>query len=166
MMAAPLGAFVLPPRSHRQSAAASGKPVSARGEITFGQSPRMSFELNHLPGHALTAEVGSQDLPRLGTPDIAVALPPASLRRCLPEMAAENGPATDRQNPAKPAVRNSPTAFSWWAANSCTLLLSVAVLMPLLAIFLARFQCRRRSGGGWVAARSWRQRHPSLVALQ
>ena len=30
--------------------------------------------------HALTAEVGSQDLPRLGTPDIVVALPPASLQ--------------------------------------------------------------------------------------
>ena len=50
-------------------------------EITFlGNRCRMSFELNHLPGHALTAEVGSQDLPRLGTPDIVVALPPASLQ--------------------------------------------------------------------------------------
>ena len=50
-------------------------------EITFlGNRCRMSFELNHLPGHALTAEVGSQDLPRLGAPDIFVALPPGSLQ--------------------------------------------------------------------------------------
>ena len=50
-------------------------------EITFlGNRCRMSFELNHLPGHALMAEVGSHDLPRLGHQDIVVALPPASLQ--------------------------------------------------------------------------------------
>ena len=50
-------------------------------EITFlGNRCRMSFELNHLPGHALTAEVGAQDLPRLGAQDIFVALPPSSLQ--------------------------------------------------------------------------------------
>ena len=60
----------------------SREKVSARvREITFlGNRCRMSFELNHLPGHALTAEVSSQDLPRLGTPDIFVALPPGSLQ--------------------------------------------------------------------------------------
>ena len=50
-------------------------------EITFlGNRCRMSFELNQLPGHALTAEVGSQDLPRLGAQEIFVALPPESLQ--------------------------------------------------------------------------------------
>ena len=50
-------------------------------EITFlGNRCRMSFELNHLPGHALTAEVGTQDLPHLGAQDILVALPPSSLQ--------------------------------------------------------------------------------------
>ena len=50
-------------------------------DITFlGNRCRMSFELNHLPGHPLTAEVGSQDLPRLGAQDIFVALPPNSLQ--------------------------------------------------------------------------------------
>ena len=50
-------------------------------EITFlGNRCRMSFELNHLPGHALTAEVGAQDLPHLGAQDIFVALPPSSLQ--------------------------------------------------------------------------------------
>ena len=50
-------------------------------EITFlGNRCRMSFELNHLPGHALTAEVGTHDLPRLGAQDIFVALPPSSLQ--------------------------------------------------------------------------------------
>ena len=34
----------------------------------------------YLPGHPLTAEVGSQDLPRLGAQDIFVALPPNSLQ--------------------------------------------------------------------------------------
>jgi iron(III) transport system ATP-binding protein len=39
-------------------------------EITFlGNRCRMSFELDHLPGHALTAELGSQEaMPRLGAP--------------------------------------------------------------------------------------------------
>ncbi|KQB55088.1 sulfate ABC transporter ATP-binding protein [Pseudomonas endophytica] len=50
-------------------------------DITFlGNRCRMRFELNHLPGHPLTAEVGSQDLPRLGAQDIFVALPPSSLQ--------------------------------------------------------------------------------------
>ena len=50
-------------------------------EITFlGNRCRMRFELNHLPGHALMAEVSSHDLPRLGNQDIVVALPPASLQ--------------------------------------------------------------------------------------
>jgi len=50
-------------------------------EITFlGNRCRMSFELNHLPGHALKAEVSSHDQPRLGNQDIVVALPPASLQ--------------------------------------------------------------------------------------
>ena len=50
-------------------------------DITFlGNRCRMRFELNHLPGHALTAEVGSHDLPRLGNQDIVVALPPSCLQ--------------------------------------------------------------------------------------
>ncbi|MFC3942056.1 putative 2-aminoethylphosphonate ABC transporter ATP-binding protein [Pseudomonas gingeri NCPPB 3146 = LMG 5327] len=50
-------------------------------EITFlGNRCRMSFELNELPGHPLLAEVGPQDMPRLGSPDIWVALPPRSLQ--------------------------------------------------------------------------------------
>ncbi|WP_017903430.1 putative 2-aminoethylphosphonate ABC transporter ATP-binding protein [Pseudomonas asplenii] len=50
-------------------------------EITFlGNRCRMSFELNELPGHPLLAEVGPQDLSRLGSPDIWVALPPSSLQ--------------------------------------------------------------------------------------
>ena len=55
-------------------------PAKVR-EITFlGNRCRMRFELNHLPGHALMAEVSSHDLPRLGNQDIVVALPPASLQ--------------------------------------------------------------------------------------
>ncbi len=50
-------------------------------EITFlGNRCRMRFELNELPGHPLLAEVGPQDMPRLGSPDIWVALPPRSLQ--------------------------------------------------------------------------------------
>ena len=50
-------------------------------DITFlGNRCRMSFELNQWPGHALTAEVGAQDLPPLATPEIMVALPPHSLQ--------------------------------------------------------------------------------------
>ena len=50
-------------------------------EITFlGNRCRMSFELNQLPGHALLAEVAPQALPRLGSADIWVALPPRSLQ--------------------------------------------------------------------------------------
>jgi iron(III) transport system ATP-binding protein len=50
-------------------------------EITFlGNRCRMSFELNQLPGHALLAEVAPESMPRLGSPDIWVALPPRSLQ--------------------------------------------------------------------------------------
>lgn len=50
-------------------------------DVTFlGNRCRMSFEINQLPGHALTAEIGSHDLPRLGGQDIFVALPPGSLQ--------------------------------------------------------------------------------------
>ncbi|MDE1168432.1 MAG: putative 2-aminoethylphosphonate ABC transporter ATP-binding protein [Pseudomonas sp.] len=50
-------------------------------EITFlGNRCRMSFEFNQLPGHALTAEVAPESMPRLGSPDIWVALPPSSLQ--------------------------------------------------------------------------------------
>ncbi|NBA97903.1 putative 2-aminoethylphosphonate ABC transporter ATP-binding protein [Pseudomonas sp. R5(2019)] len=50
-------------------------------EITFlGNRCRMSFELNDLPGHALTAEVAPESMPRLGSQSIWVALPPRSLQ--------------------------------------------------------------------------------------
>ncbi|MFV3334856.1 putative 2-aminoethylphosphonate ABC transporter ATP-binding protein [Pseudomonas sp. NY15437] len=50
-------------------------------EITFlGNRCRMSFELEQLPGHALLAELAPEDMPRLGTPDIWVSLPPRSLQ--------------------------------------------------------------------------------------
>jgi iron(III) transport system ATP-binding protein len=50
-------------------------------EITFlGNRCRMSFELEQLPGHPLLAELGPESLPRLGTPDIWVALPAHSLQ--------------------------------------------------------------------------------------
>ncbi|MBM7062426.1 putative 2-aminoethylphosphonate ABC transporter ATP-binding protein [Pseudomonas sp. UL073] len=50
-------------------------------DITFlGNRCRMSFELNHLPGHPLLAELAPEDMPRLLTPDIWVALPPRSLQ--------------------------------------------------------------------------------------
>ncbi len=50
-------------------------------EITFlGNRCRMSFEFNQLPGHALTAEVPPESMPRLGSQDIWVALPPRSLQ--------------------------------------------------------------------------------------
>ena len=50
-------------------------------EITFlGNRCRMSFEFNQLPGHALTAEVAPESMPRLGSQDIWVALPPRSLQ--------------------------------------------------------------------------------------
>lgn len=50
-------------------------------EITFlGNRCRMSFELHQLPGHALLAEVAPEIMPRLGSQDIWVALPPRSLQ--------------------------------------------------------------------------------------
>ena len=50
-------------------------------EITFlGNRCRMSFEFNELPGHALLAEVAPESMPRLGSQDIWVALPPRSLQ--------------------------------------------------------------------------------------
>ncbi|MDT4828628.1 Sulfate/thiosulfate import ATP-binding protein CysA [compost metagenome] len=50
-------------------------------EITFlGNRCRMSFELEQLPGHPLLAELDPESLPRLGTPDIWVALPSRSLQ--------------------------------------------------------------------------------------
>ncbi|WP_375739742.1 putative 2-aminoethylphosphonate ABC transporter ATP-binding protein [Pseudomonas boanensis] len=50
-------------------------------EITFlGNRCRMSFELEQLPGHALLAELDPESMPRLGSPDIWVALPPRSLQ--------------------------------------------------------------------------------------
>ncbi len=50
-------------------------------EITFlGNRCRMSFELEQLPGHALLAELAPEDMPRLGSPDIWVSLPPRSLQ--------------------------------------------------------------------------------------
>ncbi|MDA8486399.1 putative 2-aminoethylphosphonate ABC transporter ATP-binding protein [Pseudomonas resinovorans] len=50
-------------------------------EITFlGNRCRMSFELEQLPGHSLLAELAPEGLPRLGTPDIWVALPSRSLQ--------------------------------------------------------------------------------------
>ena len=55
-------------------------PAKVR-EITFlGNRCRMSFELNHLPGHALLAELAPEAMPRLGAQDIMVALPPRSLQ--------------------------------------------------------------------------------------
>ena len=55
-------------------------PAKVR-EITFlGNRCRVSFELNHLPGHALLAEVAPEAMPRLGAQDIMVALPPRSLQ--------------------------------------------------------------------------------------
>ncbi len=50
-------------------------------EITFlGNRCRMSFELEQLPGQPLLAELAPEDMPRLGTPDIWVSLPPRSLQ--------------------------------------------------------------------------------------
>lgn len=50
-------------------------------EITFlGNRCRMSFELEQLPGHPLLAELDPSLMPRLGTPDIWVALPSRSLQ--------------------------------------------------------------------------------------
>ncbi len=49
-------------------------------DLFLGNRCRMRFELNELPGHPLLAEVGPQDMPRLGSPDIWVALPPRSLQ--------------------------------------------------------------------------------------
>lgn len=50
-------------------------------EITFlGNRCRMSFELKALPGHALLAELAPEAMPRLGSQDIWVALPPQSLQ--------------------------------------------------------------------------------------
>lgn len=55
-------------------------PAQVR-EITFlGNRCRMRFELNEWPGHALTAEVPPESMPRLGSQDIWVALPPRSLQ--------------------------------------------------------------------------------------
>ncbi|MBJ9974650.1 putative 2-aminoethylphosphonate ABC transporter ATP-binding protein [Pseudomonas sp. S75] len=49
--------------------------------ITFlGNRCRMSFELAALPGHALLAELAPDAMPRLGSQDIWVALPPQSLQ--------------------------------------------------------------------------------------
>ncbi|KWR81852.1 MULTISPECIES: putative 2-aminoethylphosphonate ABC transporter ATP-binding protein [Pseudomonas] len=50
-------------------------------EITFlGNRCRMSFELHELPGHALLAELAPEQMPRLGSADIWVSLPPQSLQ--------------------------------------------------------------------------------------
>jgi len=50
-------------------------------EITFlGNRCRMSFELEALPGHPLLAELTPEAMPRLGSQDIWVALPPQSLQ--------------------------------------------------------------------------------------
>ncbi|WP_271411293.1 putative 2-aminoethylphosphonate ABC transporter ATP-binding protein [Pseudomonas sp. Q1-7] len=50
-------------------------------EITFlGNRCRMSFELEQLPGHPLLAELDPESLPRLGSPEIWVALPSRSLQ--------------------------------------------------------------------------------------
>jgi iron(III) transport system ATP-binding protein len=55
-------------------------PAKVR-EITFlGNRCRMSFELKALPGHALLAELAPEAMPRLGSQDIWVALPPQSLQ--------------------------------------------------------------------------------------
>jgi iron(III) transport system ATP-binding protein len=50
-------------------------------EITFlGNRCRMRFELKALPGHALLAELAPEAMPRLGSQDIWVALPPQCLQ--------------------------------------------------------------------------------------
>ncbi|WP_039594575.1 putative 2-aminoethylphosphonate ABC transporter ATP-binding protein [Pseudomonas frederiksbergensis] len=50
-------------------------------EITYlGNRCRLSFELDALPGHTLLAELAPEAMPRLGSPDIWVALPPRSLQ--------------------------------------------------------------------------------------
>lgn len=50
-------------------------------EITFlGNRCRVSFELDALPGHPLLAELDPAQMPRLGGPDIWVALPSRSLQ--------------------------------------------------------------------------------------
>ncbi|CAD5106074.1 putative 2-aminoethylphosphonate ABC transporter ATP-binding protein [Zestomonas carbonaria] len=50
-------------------------------EVTFlGNRCRMSFELDHLPGHPLLAELAPEDMPRLAGPELWVALPPRSLQ--------------------------------------------------------------------------------------
>jgi len=50
-------------------------------EITYlGNRCRLSFELDALPGHTLLAELAPEAMPRLGAPDIWVALPPRSLQ--------------------------------------------------------------------------------------
>ncbi|MDT4834341.1 Vitamin B12 import ATP-binding protein BtuD [compost metagenome] len=50
-------------------------------EITFlGNRCRMSFELDHLPGHPLLAELAPEDMPRLTGAEVWVALPPRSLQ--------------------------------------------------------------------------------------
>ncbi|MCU1762626.1 putative 2-aminoethylphosphonate ABC transporter ATP-binding protein [Pseudomonas sp. 14P_8.1_Bac3] len=55
-------------------------PAKVR-EITFlGNRCRMSFELDQLPGHPLLAELAPEAMPRLGTQQIMVALPPRSLQ--------------------------------------------------------------------------------------
>jgi iron(III) transport system ATP-binding protein len=55
-------------------------PAKVR-EITFlGNRCRMSFELDQLPGHALLAELAPEAMPRLGSQQIMVALPPRSLQ--------------------------------------------------------------------------------------
>lgn len=55
-------------------------PAKVR-EITFlGNRCRMSFEFKALPGHALLAELAPEAMPRLGSQDIWVALPPQSLQ--------------------------------------------------------------------------------------
>ena len=55
-------------------------PAQMRQVTFLGNRCRMSFELDHLPGHPLTAELSIRNLPCAGTQHIQVALPPNSLQ--------------------------------------------------------------------------------------
>lgn len=123
-------------------------------EITFlGNRCRMSFELKALPGHALLAELAPRPC-RAWARRTSGWHCRRRVCRCSPKMAAPMPlPLSQAKAAPRAGVALGDRLFVVGGKSLLLILLVLAVLMPLLAIFWRGFSAEAGQGGGLLAAR-------------